>query len=59
MHRGRIKDYPGMDLDYSETGVINFLMIKYLQKVIDKFPEDLRGTSSTPEVDHLYKVRGE
>ena len=58
VHIGKIHDYLGMDLNYSETGVVNFLMIKFLQKVLDKFPQELRGTSATPAADHLYQVRG-
>ena len=47
INRVKIHYYIGMNLDYSETGVVNILMIKYLQKVLDKFPEDLRGTLAT------------
>ena len=47
INRVKIHYYLGMNLDYSETGVVNILMIKYLQKVLDKFPEDLRGTLAT------------
>ena len=37
VHRGKIRDYLGMDLGYSDTGVVKVLMVKYLQKVIDNF----------------------
>ena len=47
-----------MNLDYSERGVIKDLMIEYLQKVLYEFPEEFRGTSVTPEVDHLFQIRG-
>ena len=56
VHRGKIHDYLERDLDYSETGVVNILMIKYLQKVLDKFPEELRGTLTTLAADHLFQV---
>ena len=32
-------------------------MIKYLQKVIDEFPEILRGTKACPTGENLFKVR--
>ena len=32
-----INYYLGMNLDYSETGMVNFSMIKYLQKILDDF----------------------
>ena len=38
VHRGKIYDYLGTDLDSSETGVVKFLMVKYLKKVVDEFP---------------------
>ena len=37
VHRGKINDYLGMYLDYLDTGVVKFLMIKYLQKFLNKF----------------------
>ena len=59
MNRVNIHDYIGIYLDYSETGVVKVLMMKYPQKVLVEFPEELRGTSSTPETDHTFQVRGE
>ena len=59
VNRGKIHDYLGINVDYSEIGVVNFLMVKYLEKVLDKFTEELIGTSSTPATDHLFQVRGE
>ena len=40
-------DQLGMDLDYSGTRGVKFLMIKYLQKVLDYFTEALRGMLHT------------
>ena len=54
-----IPDSIGMDFYYSDTGVVKVFMIKYLQKVLDKFPKELRGTSATLSVDYLFQVRGE
>ena len=54
-----IPDSIGMDFYYSDTGVVKDFMIKYLQKVLDKFPKELRGTSATLSVDYLFQVRGE
>ena len=39
--------------------MVKVLMVKYLEKVLDKFTEELIGTSSTPATDHLFQVRGE
>ena len=59
VHRLKIHDYLGTDLDYSWTVLVQVLVIKYLQKVLDKFPEELRGATSTPVTDRLFQVRGE
>ena len=57
--RGDIHDFLGMHLDYSETGVVKVSIIKYLQKVLENLPEELRGTLYTPALDHILQVRGE
>ena len=59
LHRVKIHDWLVMDLDYSDTGVVNISMIKYLQKVLDGFPEDFRGTFATLEEDRLFQLIGE
>ena len=58
VHRLNIHDYLGMDLYYLEPGLGKLSMVKYLQKVLDKFPEYFRGMSSTPESDHMFQTRG-
>ena len=32
-------------------------MIKYLDSVLQEFPDDLYTNAATPEDDHLFKVR--
>ena len=32
-------------------------MENYLKKVINKFPDDIKGTASTPTKENLFKVR--
>ena len=59
VHIGKINYYLGMYLDYSETGLVNFSIIKYLQKVLDEFTQELIGTSATPATDHMFQVSGE
>ena len=40
IHRGGVHDYLGMDLDYeSDPGVLIISMIKYLQKILEEWPE--------------------
>ena len=54
--RGRVHDYLGMELDFGTCpGTLMISMIKYLQKIIDKFPEVLRGTKACPAGDNIFK----
>ena len=48
-----------MYLDYSEPGELKLSMIKYLQKVIGKLPEELRVISATPAANHMFQMIGE
>ena len=58
VHRGGVHDYLGMDLDFeSKPGVLIMSMIKYLQKIIEEWPEQLTSTKVTPASDHLFTVR--
>ena len=56
--RGRVQDYLGMELDFGTCpGTLIISMIKYLQKIIDDFPEVLRGTTACPDGDNIFKIR--
>ena len=37
VHRGKVHDYLGMDLDFSSTKVLNIGMIKYIKKFTKTF----------------------
>ena len=56
--RGKIHEYLGMTLDYSENGKVKIDMTKYIKKdMIAEFPKkDMEGTSVTPANDNLFKV---
>ena len=57
-HRGGVHDYLGMDLDWeSAPGELIISMIKYLQKIIDKWPEELSSTKINPANDTLFTIR--
>ena len=49
VNRLKVHDYLGMYLDYPDPGVAKVSMLNYLQKVLDKFMDELRGTSTTTE----------
>ena len=52
--RGRVHGYLLMELDLGMCpGTLIIYMIKYLQKIIDNFPEVLRGTKACPAGDNI------
>ena len=56
LHRGKVHEYLGMDLDYSEKGKVKVLMIKYILKMIREFPEVISGSVATPAAEHLFQI---
>ena len=54
--RGKRHVYLGMTLDYSNPGEVKIDMTEYVKSMIEEFPQDLKGTVSTPANDHLLKV---
>ena len=57
--RGKVHDYLGMDLDYTEEGSVKVSMVRYTGKVLRDFPERITGSAASPAQDHLFKVRDE
>ena len=55
--RGKVHDYLGMDLDFSQKGILKVSMIPYTGKVIQEFPEKIIGTAASPAADHLFQIR--
>ena len=56
VHRGKIHDYLGMDLDYTTKGKVGVSMIKYVDKILEGFLEELGSTAATPASEHLFQV---
>ena len=54
VHRGKIHDFAGMDLDYSKIGIVKVTIIKYLKKILDEFLEEFRGMLVTLTVEYLF-----
>ena len=59
VHRGKVHDYLGIELDYIKQGTVKLFMIKYLDSVLQEFPENFGVTSATLAAEHLFKVRNE
>ena len=55
--RARVHDYLGMELDFGTCpSTLIVSIIKYLHKIIDEFPEVLRGTKSCTVSDNIFKI---
>ncbi len=48
VHHGKVHDYLGMTINYSEDGKVRFSMIDYIDGLLDEAPEDMAGTAVTP-----------
>jgi hypothetical protein len=50
-------NYLGMIFDFSSKNEVQINMNLYISKIINKFPEEIIGKTSTPAGDHLFKIR--
>ena len=53
-HKGKIHDYLGIDLDYSERKKLKVSMIKYIDKIFKDFSEDIVTPAADPAAKHLF-----
>jgi hypothetical protein len=55
--RGKVHDYLGMTIDYSEEGKVRFSMIDFIDGVLSEVPADMTtGVSVTPAAAHLFDI---
>jgi hypothetical protein len=54
--RGRIHDYLGMTLDFSEQGKVKVKMLDYVEKMLKDLPDEMAGEAPTPAANHLFAV---
>ena len=59
VHRGKMHEYMGIDLDRSEKLMVNVSMIIYIDNVLQKLPKNMGATESTLDSDQLFKVCNE
>jgi hypothetical protein len=57
LSRGRVHDYLGMTLDFTNRGEVKVTMINYLKGVINDFPDIITGMAITPATTNLSDVR--
>ena len=54
--QGKVHKYLRLNIDYSSSGNIIFLMIDYIGKMLDNILEDTKGESATPAAHHLFDI---
>ena len=54
--RGKHHEYLAMKLDSSKKGEVKIDMTKYVQEMLDTFPETVSKGASTPANENLYKI---
>ena len=55
VYRGKVHDYLGMDLDFSSAKTLKIVMIKYIKKIHEDFPEEIKSAPATPAAEHLFE----
>ena len=55
-NQGKVHDYLGMYLDYSEEGIMKKSMIKYLNNVFRELPENLGISALLSDAENIFKV---
>ena len=54
--RGKIHEYLGMTLDFTNDGEVMIKMYDYEDEIVDGAPTDMEGNATSPAADHLYEV---
>ena len=54
--RGKVHEYLGMTIDFSEDGKVKFSMIDYVKNMLDSLPADMDGEAATPASKFLFEV---
>jgi hypothetical protein len=58
IHRGKIHDYLGMEIDFSKKGKVKIGMTEYVESMLEVFPEKIKSTDTavTPATLRRLKV---
>jgi hypothetical protein len=55
--RGKIHDYLGMTLAYSEEGVVQIDMRDYVKNVMNEMSDNMGGTATSPAGSYLFQLK--
>jgi hypothetical protein len=54
--QGKVYDYLGMILDFSEDGKVKIIMKDYIKDILDELDESMGGVAARPAAPHLFTV---
>jgi hypothetical protein len=54
--RGKVHDYLGMQLNFSEQKKVKVSMFDYIDSMLKELPDDMDGEALTPAGNHLFQV---
>jgi Reverse transcriptase (RNA-dependent DNA polymerase) len=56
--RGKVLEYLGMKIDYSNAGKVVFSMQEYIKNLLEECPDELlkAGTATTPAANHISNI---
>jgi hypothetical protein len=54
--RGKVHEYLGMTLDFSNPGKVKIIMKEYIQGMLNEIPDDMDGVAVTPAPRHIFDV---
>ena len=54
--RGKVHDYLGKVVDFTENEVVKIDMVKYVKGMISDFPTKIDKVSKTPAADNLLDI---
>lgn len=57
VRRGKIHEYLGMTLDFSQPKKFIIGMENYIDNVLQELPDDMAGVATTPAAEHLFRTR--
>ena len=57
IHHGKIHNYCGMTINYSEDGKVKFMMCDYVEGILDGASPEMDGLAITPAAFNLFTVR--
>ena len=57
--RGKIHEYLGIKVDFSESGKVKLSMKDYIGELLEESPADMAGIATSPAANHLFQINDE